>query len=149
MQEENAKLILDKARVILGASIMQTISIATVATIDGDRVYRAAIGDQQSTGKTAGEALDALTLQIGSQEINGFLLLQSFQPDRFFTAQQQQRLAELMSIWRSARDSADPTLGEQNSVLVPELQSELDALIEAELYATAERSKAILDRIQS
>ncbi len=91
---------------------MQTISIETVATSDGNRIYRAAMGDsraerlrqRQFTGKTEGEALDALTVEIGSQEINGFLLLQSFQPDRFFTAQQQQRLAELMSSWRAARD---------------------------------------------
>jgi hypothetical protein len=120
---------------------MQTISIATIENINGDRVYRAAIGDRQSTGKTAGEALDALTVQIGSQEINGFLLLPSYQPDQFFTAQQQQRLTELMSIWRTARDSGD--------TLPPEQQSELDDLIEAELDATTERSKAILAQIQS
>jgi hypothetical protein len=120
--------------------VMQTISIATIANINGDRVYRAAIGDRQSTGKTAGEALDALTMQIGSQEINGFLLLQNQQPDRFFTIEQQQRLTELMSIWRTARDRGDSIPAEQ--------QSELDALIEAELNATAERAKAILAQIQ-
>jgi hypothetical protein len=121
-------------------SIMQTISIATIENINGDRVYRAAIGDRQSTGKTAGEALDALTVQIGNQEINGFLLLPSYQPDRFFTAQQQQRLAELMSIWRTAIDRGE--------TLPIEQQSELDGLIEAELAATTERAKAILSQIQ-
>ncbi len=119
---------------------MQTISIATIASTNGDRLYRAASGDRQSTGKTAGEALDALTVQIGSQEINGFLLLQNYQPDEFFTAQQQQRLTELMSLWRTARDVGDS--------FPPDLQSELDALIEAELDATADRSKAILAQIQ-
>lgn len=119
---------------------MQTISIATIANTNGDRIYRAAIGDRQSTGRTAGEALDALTMQIGSQEINGFLLIQNQQPDRFFTVEQQQRLAELMSIWRTARDRGDSIPAEQ--------QSELDALIEAELNATAERAKAILSQIQ-
>jgi hypothetical protein len=119
---------------------MQTISIATVANTNGDRIYRAAIGNRQSTGKTAGEALDALTMQIGSQEINGFLLLQNQQPDQFFTAEQQQRLTELMSIWRTARDGGDTLPSEQ--------QSELDNLIEAELDATTERSKAILAQIQ-
>jgi hypothetical protein len=119
---------------------MQTISIATVANTNGDRIYRAAIGNRQSTGKTAGEALDALTMQIGSQEINGFLLLQNQQPDQFFTAEQQQRLTELMSIWRTTQDGGDTLPSEQ--------QSELDALIEAELDATVERSKVILAQIQ-
>jgi hypothetical protein len=120
---------------------MQTISIAAVATTNGERVYQAIIGDQQSTGKTAGEALDALTVQMGGEEINGFLLLQSCQPDQFFTTSQQQRLTELMSLWRTARD--------QGNTIPPEQQLELDNLIEAELYATAERSKAILSQIHS
>jgi hypothetical protein len=119
---------------------MQTISIQTIETTNGQRLYRAVIGDRQSIGKTAGEALDALTMEIGSQEINGFFLLQSYQPDQFFTAQQQQRLTELMSIWRTAQDKGD--------TLPPEQQAELDNLIEAELYATAERAKAILADIQ-
>jgi hypothetical protein len=118
---------------------MQTISIATIPTTGGDRVYRAAIGDRQSTGKTAGEALDALTVQMGGQEINGVFLLQSYEPDQFFTASQQERLTELMSIWRLARDS--------DIMLPAEQQLELDDLIEAELYATAERAKAVISKI--
>jgi hypothetical protein len=128
---------------------MQTISLAeplpwrieTIANPNGDLVYRAAMGNRQSTGKTAGAALDALTVQIGSQEINGFLLLQNYQPDQFFMAKQQQRLAELMSIWRAAQDLGDTLPREQ--------QSELDDLIEAELDATAERAKSIFAQIQS
>jgi hypothetical protein len=93
---------------------MQTISIGTIASPNGDRIYRAASGNRQSTGKTAGAALDALTAQMETQEIEGFLLLQNHQPDRlgalrdrFFTAQQQQRLTELLSQWRTARDVGD------------------------------------------
>jgi hypothetical protein len=119
---------------------MQSISIETVAASNGDRLYRAAIGDRHSVGRTAGEALDALNIQMGIQEINGFLLLKSFQPDQFFTAQQQQRLIELMSLWRIARD--------RDENISPEQQLELDTLIEAELNATTERSKAILVQIQ-
>jgi hypothetical protein len=63
-------------------SVMQTISIATIANTNGDRVYRAAIGDRQSTGKTAGEALDALIVQMGSPEINGIFLLKNNQPEQ-------------------------------------------------------------------
>jgi hypothetical protein len=120
---------------------MKTISIATIPTTNGERVYQATIGEQQSTGKTAGEALDALTIQMGNQEINGFFLLQSCQPDQFFTAMQKQRLTELMSLWRMVRD--------QGNTIPPEQQLELDNLIEAELYATAERSKAMLSQIHS
>jgi hypothetical protein len=118
---------------------MQTISIATIANTNGDRVYQATIGDQQSTGKTAGQALDALTIQMGSPEINGFFLLQSCQPDKFFTAEQQQRLTALMSLWKTAKD--------QGQMLPPGQQPELDNLIEAELYATTERAKSMLSQI--
>jgi hypothetical protein len=119
---------------------MQTISIGTISSTNGDRLYRAASGNRQSTGKTAGAALDALTAQMENQEIEGFLLLQNHQPDRFFTALQQQRLTELMSGWRTARDTGDS--------FPIDLQSELDALIDAELNATADRSQAILNQIQ-
>jgi hypothetical protein len=115
---------------------MQTISISTDADSNGKRLYRAAIGDQASTGKTLGEAIDALTVKIGSPAINGFLLLQSCQPDRFFSAEEQQQLAALMTTWRIARDRRES--------LPPAQQLELDELIEAELYATAERAQSIL-----
>ena len=58
--------------------------IETIANPNGDLIYRAAMGDRQSTGKTAGAALDALTVQMGSQEINGLLLVQNHQPEQFF-----------------------------------------------------------------
>jgi hypothetical protein len=124
---------------------VQTISIVPIASPNGDRLYRAASGDRQSTGKTAGAALDALTAQMETQQIEGFLLLRNHQPDRlgalrdrFFTAQQQQRLTELMSLWRTARDVGDS--------FSPDLQSELDALIEAELDATAARWRSLSNR---
>jgi hypothetical protein len=120
---------------------MQTISITTVSATNGDRLYRAVMGNQQSTGKTAGEALDALTVQMGSTEVNGFLLLPNFQPDQFFTVHQQQRLIELMNNWRVVRDRGEELSSEQ--------QAELDNLIEAELYATAERAKSIITQVHS
>jgi hypothetical protein len=49
---------------------MKTISITTVSAINGDRLYHAVMGSQQSTGKTAGEALDALTMQMGNTELD-------------------------------------------------------------------------------
>jgi hypothetical protein len=57
------------------------------------------------------------------------------QADELFTAEQQQRLAELMERWKAARDAGNP--------LPPEEQAELDALVEAEQRAAIERSAAL------
>jgi hypothetical protein len=56
--------------------------------------------------------------------------------DRFFTRQQQQRLAELMDLWRAARDTGAPWSGEE--------QTELDALVNAELRAANDRAASLL-----
>jgi hypothetical protein len=63
-------------------------------------------------------------------------MIPSSKPDDLFTAAQQQRLAELMALWRTARD-AGTTLPAQE-------QAELDALVEAELRAACARSAALL-----
>jgi hypothetical protein len=55
----------------------------------------------------------------------------NFQPDPFFTAEQQQRLSTLMNAWREARD--------REETLPTALKTELDALVEAELMASAHR----------
>jgi len=60
-------------------------------------------------------------------------------PDRFFGAAQLQRLAELMARWRSAE-----TLGQ---VLAGDEQGELEALIGAELEASAARAAALADEL--
>lgn len=97
--------------------------------------FRAVAGDLQSVGATAGQALDALTAQlIGPQETT-LVVMQSMQPDAFFTAAQRQRLAELVERWRSARAAG--------TQLPAEEQAELDALVEAELRAATERSAAL------
>ncbi|MEG3435729.1 hypothetical protein V0288_01235 [Pannus brasiliensis CCIBt3594] len=76
--------------------------------------------DKFSTGKTAGQALDALTARLGETEFSALLVIRNFQPDSFFTAEQQERLSELMSLWRSARD--------RGQTVSPEQQAELDKL---------------------
>jgi hypothetical protein len=58
--------------------------------------------------------------------------------DEHFTAEQQARLANLMALWRTARDA-----GER---LPPDDQAELDALITVELRAVIARSAAALSR---
>ena len=63
------------------------------------------------------------------------VVIRDLRPDRFFDEAQQRRLAELMSRWRAARDCC-------GEALTAEEQAELDALVEAELRANAERASA-------
>jgi len=97
--------------------------------------YRAVAGDKQSVGKTAGQALDALTAQLNEAESGTLVVVQNLRPDGFFTAAQQQRLEDLMTRWRAARDSNAPFPAAD--------QAELEALVAAELAAAVERTKAL------
>ncbi|MDZ8052703.1 MAG: hypothetical protein RMX68_015915 [Aulosira sp. ZfuVER01] len=106
---------------------MTTVAILPTTDPSGEKSYRAIAGDKHSVGKTAGQALDALTAQLGEAEFNAILIIQSFRSDTFFSAEQQQQLSDLMRLWRSARDR-----GEE---LLPEQQAQLDELVEAELKA--------------
>ena len=94
--------------------------------------YRGLAGDKQSLGNTPGEALDALTPQLTDDGTGLLVVVQSLRPDRFFGAEQQRRLAELMGHWRTAQD--------QGKSLSPAQQAELDALVEAELRASVDRA---------
>jgi hypothetical protein len=61
--------------------------------------------------------------------------------DRFFTNEQRQRLAELMGMWRAARDTSGQ--------LPPEQQAELESLVEAQLEGAARRAEAMLANIKA
>ncbi|HLG15170.1 MAG TPA: hypothetical protein VJH03_11795 [Blastocatellia bacterium] len=97
--------------------------------------YRALAGERKSTGRSTGEALDALTSQLSDDEAG---MLVAIQPDAFFTAAQRQRLGELMSRWRAARDSG--------SSLDAEEQAELQSLIDDGLNAARRRAEVTLIR---
>ena len=101
--------------------------------------FRAVAGEAQSVGATVGQALDALTAQLGGPAETTLVVVQPMRPDSLFTAAQQQRLADLMARWRAARDAGTP--------LPPEEQAELDALVEAELRAASARSAALASRL--
>lgn len=105
-----------------------------------ETIYRALAGTRESVGRSAGEALDALTAQLGDDETGMVVIIQSLRPDAFFTAAQQHRLEELMTRWRTARDSGD-SLGEQE-------QAELQSLVEAELDAARRRAEVAVREIQ-
>lgn len=118
---------------------MTTVAILPISNASGEKSYRAIAGDKQSIGKTAGQALDALTAQLGETEFSALLIIQSFRPDPFFSATQQQRLSELMNLWRTARDR-----GVEFSL---EQQVELDRLVEAELRAATARTAALMQQL--
>ena len=118
---------------------MTKVAILPETTDGGGISYRAIAGDRQSCGKTAGQALDALTAQLLEDEAGTLIIVQSRQPDRFFTAEQQQRLSELMVRWRDNRDCGE--------TLPTKEQTELDALVEAELQASADRAASLLQEL--
>ena len=120
---------------------MATISIVPEQPSTLEPRFRAVSGQRQSSGKTPGEALDAMIAQLNEPVPGSMLVVQQMQPDRFFTHFQQKRLGELMERWREARDSGNTVSAED--------QSELDRLIAFELEATVQRAKALLGGSQS
>ncbi len=114
---------------------MTQVAILPVATEQGDVSFHAVAGEKRAEGKTVGEALDALMSQLSRGETDTLTIVQNFRPDAFFTADQQDRLAALMGRWRVARDAG--------YTLTVDEQTELEALIEAELQASAARAAAL------
>lgn len=115
---------------------MTTVSILPISNASGEKSYRAIAGDKQGVGKTAGQALDGLTAQLGEADFSALLIIQNFNADLFFSADQQRRLSELMRLWRIARDRGGNLRQEQ--------QAELDALVDAELRAATARTAALM-----
>jgi hypothetical protein len=101
----------------------------------GQTAFRAGTAGNQAMGRTAGEALDALTTQLPDGGADTLIIVRSQRPDQFFTASQRQRLEQLMACWRSARDAGESLPAEE--------QSELETLIEAEIHAATERAAAL------
>jgi len=120
---------------------MDTITISPENSDTPETTWHAASGGKTSFGKTAGEALDKLTPLLDSSTSGVMVVVQPMRPDRFFTSEQRNRLEELMRLWRAARDAA--------SQLPPEQQSELEALVEAQLEGAARRAEAMLADIKA
>lgn len=97
--------------------------------------YRALAGEKESTGRTAGEALDALTSQLAEEESGTLVIVQNRKADQFFNAAQQERLIALMQL-RKAR------------TLSTEEESELESLVEDELDGARQRAEALLDQLK-
>lgn len=100
---------------------MTAVAILPITNPDGQTTYQAISGNHSATGKTAGEALDALNAQCTDLTQTPYLTFWSLHSDEFFSAVQQNRLAQLMNQWRIARD--------QNQTLPTTSQDELEAAI--------------------
>ena len=98
--------------------------------------FRAVTTDRKAAGRTPGEALDALTSQLGEEKAGASVVVQLFRPDSHFTAEQRERLSTLMERWRIARDAG--------SALPPAEQAELEKLVEEELHGSAKRSAQVM-----
>jgi hypothetical protein len=120
---------------------MTTIAIMPETGDPAGGAYRAVAGNTQSVGKTPGEALDALTAQLDESESGTLVVVQQLRPDRYFTREQQDRLADLMRRWRTARDTGQAWSTAE--------QTELNALVEAELRAATERAAALVRQLAS
>ena len=93
--------------------------------------YRAVTGNRESTGRTAGEALDALTALLRDDENGTLVIVQNRKPDRFFNMAQQKRLSQLMQL----REQGQLSLQEEN---------ELEGLVKAELEGAQHRAETLL-----
>lgn len=103
--------------------------------------YRAIAGKEQSVGKTAGEALDAISAQLPADKTGTLVVVQNLQPDEFFTKQQCARLEELMDRWRTARDAG---------IALPAVeQAELDRLVQEEIAAAGRRARALRHELET
>ncbi len=118
---------------------MSTISVIPESNPAGEVVWRAVSAEKEAVGKTVGEAIDAITPLIKDEESSSLIVIQRMRPDKFFTAKQQKRLSDLMAKWRTARDSGNK--------LSPEEQSELEALVDAQLEGSAQRTKALFEEL--
>ena len=118
---------------------MTKVAILPIPTDRGALSYHAIAGTIYALGKTAGEALDALTAQLSEDDTSTLVIMQSLRPDPFFTSAQQERLVVLMARWRTARDRGD--------TLPIDEQIELETLVEAELRASSARTAALTDKL--
>jgi len=92
--------------------------------------FRAVAGKHESFGRTAGEALDNLNLKYGD---NGALVVvQQMQSDAFFSEEEFLRMRDLL---------------DRNESLTEAEHWELEALVRAELVASARRTEVLADAL--
>jgi hypothetical protein len=114
---------------------MTRIAIFKEQADPGDITYRAITSGQHAAGRTAGEALDALTSLLPGDRGETLVIVRDLAPDRFFGEVERRRLEDLMDRWRTARDSG--------SSLSNNEQAELECLIDTEVRAASDRAAAL------
>ncbi len=102
----------------------------------GSMQYRAIAGRNQAMGRTAGEALDALSTQLAGEETDTLVIVRNMSPDRFFTTEQRRRLEQLMNLRREALAGTSGWNAEE--------EAELEQLVDTEVRSATERAAALL-----
>jgi hypothetical protein len=109
--------------------------MTTITILPEEKNFRAVAGKKESVGRTAGEALDALTAQLDEEERGTLVIIQNRRSDKFFNASQQKRLTSLMEKRKAQTLSA----AEEN---------ELENLVEAELTGARQRAEELLHELK-
>ena len=109
--------------------------MTTITILPEEKNYRAVAGKKESVGRTAGEALDALTAQLDEEETGTLVIIQNRRSDKFFNASQQKRLTSLMEKRKTNALSADE-------------ETELENLVETELDGARQRAKELLQELK-
>jgi hypothetical protein len=120
---------------------MTTALLLPETSTSGETVFWAVVGNRQFSGRTPGEALDALLQQIPREEQTSILLRQ-FGPDEFFGEEKRSRLQFLMAKWRVHRDSGNKT--ETIESWRDAETEELQALTVEEMLASARRAESLV-----
>jgi len=119
---------------------MTTIAIVRESDLPNSKTYRAVAGARESVGSTPGKALDGLIDLLDEGDSGTLVIVQHLRPDRFFTEEQQERMGELMSRWRTARDAGE--------TLTPAEEAELESLVEEEVQAARRRAQVALAELE-
>ena len=119
---------------------MPPVEILPEPTQAGGTRYRARWGNRQAAADTPGQALDAIWESEGQEQRDAsttVILFHHLGADRFFSAEQQERLGDLMEEFHHALDSG-ATLSEEE-------EAELEQLVQSELEASANRAAALAE----
>lgn len=104
--------------------------MTTITILPEEKNFRAVAGKKESIGRTVGEAIDKLSAQLTEEEDGTLLIIQKQRADKFFGAEEQKRLVELMTKKESEN------LSEEENI-------ELENLIEAELKGARQRAEEL------
>lgn len=104
--------------------------------VDGAR-YRAVGGGNVASGRTAGEALDALAALLPAGARDTLVIVRNMAPDAYFDDEQRRRLDALMAARRAAAEGVGSFSADE--------EAELEQLVDAELRASAARARDLLD----